>query len=426
MQINDMIDGAALACPPLVPISQQFPRPRVADIEAEAARQVAPLLASVRPGARIAITAGSRGITDIVPILRSVVRAVRQAGANPLVVATMGSHGGGTAEGQLKVLQGLGITAASVGAEVYAGTEVVTLGTTASGLTVYLDKAAAACDAILLVNRVKMHTLFTEPFGSGLQKMIVVGLGKVPSAEGMHRRGTGRIMASAIAEIAAVALASGKFLGGLAIVENGYDETAILEGMAPARIAERELALFEQARALMPRFPVGKLDLLIVEEMGKNISGTGMDVNITGRWRMPGVADPPFPGVKRLVVLRLTPQSEGNAMGIGQADVVPRSLFESINYQAMYLNVLTSTFVERAFIPMIMPTEREAIGAALKIAGVDPGQARVMRIHNTMHLDELWLSENLVPEAVATGRCKALGPAKPLEYDGDGKLKIIM
>ena len=417
-----MVDIAAL-CPPLVPVRQNFPAPRLADVEGEAARQVAPLLAGVRPGARIAVTAGSRGITDIVPILRSVVRAVRQAGADPLVVAAMGSHGGGTADGQRKVLHGLGITAESVGAEVYTGTEVVTLGATLSGLTVYLDKAAAACDGILLVNRIKMHTLFTEPFGSGLQKMIVVGLGKVPSAEGMHRRGIGRIMADAIAEIAATALATGRFLGGLAIVENGYDETVILEGISPARIAERELALFEQACALMPRIPVGKIDLLIVEEMGKNISGTGMDVNITGRWRMPGVADPAFPGVKRLVILRLTPQSEGNATGIGQADITTRALFDSIDLPATYLNALTSTFVERVFIPMIMPTEREAIGAALKTAGVDPAQARVARIKNTLHLDSIWLSTNLVDEAVATGRCEATGPATPLEYDGDGRLK---
>ncbi len=417
-----MID-AAITCPPLVRVRQNLPRPRLADVEGEAARQAALPLGSVRPGARIAITAGSRGIHDIATVLRGVVKAVRLAGAEPLVVAAMGSHGGGTADGQRHVLRDLGVTPESVGAEVFAGTDVVTLGTTPSGLTAYCDKVAASCDAILLVNRVKMHTLFTEPFGSGLQKMIVVGLGKVPGAEDMHRRGPGLVMARNIAEIAATSLASGKFLGGVAIVENGYEETALLEAVPAARIAERELELFKTANELMPRLPVGNLDVLIVDEMGKNISGTGMDPNITGRWRLRDVSDPSYPGVKRLAVLRLTPQSEGNAMGIGAADITTRALADAIDYRPLYLNALTSTYVERAAVPMAMPSEREAIAAALKTSGVESyAAARVMRIKNTLQIEELWLSENMVAEVTKNGRCTVIGAAQTLEFDANGRI----
>jgi antitoxin (DNA-binding transcriptional repressor) of toxin-antitoxin stability system len=403
-------------------VRQHLPRPRVGDVEAEAARQVAPLLQGVRPGERIAITAGSRGVGDIVPVLRAVVGAVRRAGAEPLVVAAMGSHGGGTAEGQRKILHGLGVTPEAVGAPIHTGVEVVSLGQTPSGLTAWCDAAAAACDHIVLVNRVKIHTLFSEPFGSGLQKMIVVGLGKATAAEKMHRRGIGNVMANAIAEIAATSLASGKFLGGLAIVENGYEETAILEGIRPERIAERESALFLQANALMPRLPVGDMDVLIVEEMGKNISGTGMDVNITGRWKLPGVPDPPRPHTQRLVVLRLTPQSEGNAVGVGHADVTTQALVDAIDRTSTYLNVLTSSFVERVAIPMIMPNEREAIAAALLTAGVDPAQARVVRIKNTLQLQDIWVSENLAQDALRESDCEIVGTAQPLAYDEDGRL----
>ena len=305
-------------------------------------------------------------------------------------------------KGNSRFSHDLNVTPETVGAEVYTGTDVVSLGVTPSGLNAWCDSMAASCDGILVCNRVKVHTLFREPFGSGMQKMMAIGLGKVRSAEPVHRRGTSG-MVTAIAEIAAVTLASGKVLGGLAIVENGYDETAILEGMPASRVVERELALFEQANALMPRLPVGNIDVLIVEEMGKNISGTGMDPNITGRWRLPGVSDPPFPNVKRLVVLRLTHQSEGNATGIGGADITTQALFNAIDRKSTYLNAITSTFVERVAIPMIMPTDEQAIAAALKTAGCDPATARVVRIANTLHLEKIWVSENLLAEVGSRG-----------------------
>lgn len=415
-----MID-AAVACPPLAPVRQRLPRPRVDDVEGEATRQIEPLLARLPRNARVAITAGSRGIRDIAPALRAAARAVRRAGAEPVIIAAMGSHGGGTADGMRKVLAGLNITAETVGAEVHSSVDVATLGTTASGLPALCDARAAQCDGILLVNRVKMHTLFREPIGSGLQKMAVIGLGKVHMAEAIHRRGPSR-MAAAIEEVAAVSLAGGKFLGGLAIVENGYEETALLEGVPVARLAQRERELFQQANALMPGLPVGDMDVLIVEEMGKNISGTGMDVNVTGRWKLPGVLDPERPHATRLVVLRLTPQSEGNATGIGHADITTQALVDTIDRRSTYLNALTTTFVERVSIPMIMSNDREAIAAALATTGVDPAAARVVRIKNTLHLETVWVSQNLLAEARDEGGCDVVGSAAPLAFAESGAL----
>ena len=408
-----------IPCPALVPVRQDLLRPRLGDVEEEAQRQVAPLLRPLHPGARVAITAGSRGINGISAILRGAARAVRVAGAEPVIVAAMGSHGGGTPEGQRRILHELGITSESTGALIMAGNDVLNLGTTTSGLTAWLDPIAASCDGILLVNRIKVHTIFREPFGSGLQKMIAIGLGHVPGAEQVHRRGPSG-MAPAIAEVTAAVLATGKVIGGLAIVENGHDETAVLEGVPASCIAERDRALFDQANALMPRLPVDDMDVLIVDEMGKNFSGTGMDVNVTGRWRLPGVADPPTPHINRLVVLRLSRQSEGNANGVAQADVCTQALVDAVDRHATYLNALTTTFVERVAMPMTMPNDQLAISAALKLlTGTDTSRARVVRIKNTLHLDELWLSENLLAEA---RQCYAMGPAAPPVFDEQGNL----
>lgn len=398
-----------------------FPRPRVADIPAAVREQLASLHLPDLKGKRVTVTAGSRGIRDIAPILAAVVAWLRERGATPVIVAAMGSHGGATDTGQRKLLAHLGITPESVGAPVHTEMDVVELGRTTGGLVAYCDRTAAECDGILVVNRVKPHTAFADPFGSGLLKMLAVGLGKAPGAAQIHGRGPEQ-MAAAIEEIAGVVLGTGNVLGGLAIVENAYDETAKLAAMPVAEMPRRERELFQEARSLMPRLPVEDLDLLIVNEIGKNYSGSGMDVNVIGRWRLAGIPEPSSPRIKRIAALRLSPQSEGNAQGVGLADVVTRRLVDAVDPAATYMNSIVSTFVQRAFIPITMPTDRDAITVALASLGLEhAAAARVARVRNTLHLDELWLSESLLAEIRHRPEF-GIEPPAPLPFNDDGTL----
>jgi hypothetical protein len=403
---------------------QRFRRPRVADVPAAVRAELRrlDLAARIRPGARIAVTAGSRGIHDIAPILRAAVDEVRAAGGDPLLVAAMGSHGGGTDEGQRRLLEHLGIAPESVGAPLATSMETVELGRTANGFVAYCDRNAAACEAILVVNRIKPHTGFSHPFGSGLMKMLGVGLGKAPGAAQIHQQGPGQ-MASAIREIAEWVIGTGRLLGGLAIVENAYDETARLVAVPPEKIPDVEVGLFPEARALMPHLPVDSMDLLIVDEVGKNYSGTGMDVNVIGRWRIAGLAEPNVPHAERIVALRLSAASEGNAQGIGLADFTTRALVDRIDFAATYLNCIVSTYVQRAMLPMVLATERDAIFAALGSLGIgDSHRRRVVRVPNTLHLEDIWVSESLVEGLRDQPHIAAVGPPEPVQFDARGRL----
>lgn len=373
------------------------------------------------PAGRVGITAGSRGIYDVKRILASVVRWSREKGAVPVIIAAMGSHGGATSQGQLRLLAHIGITEESMDAPIVAEMDTISLGRSPNGLIAYCDREAANCDCIVVVNRVKPHTAFVNPFGSGLLKMLVIGLGKVEGAAQIHRQGPAK-MAQAIEEVARVFLATGKILGGLAIIENAYDETADIVWVNPEEMIEKERELFQRAKSLMPQLPVDDIDLLIVDEMGKNYSGTGMDVNVIGRWRLPGMPEPSSLRIKRIVTLRLSPESEGNAQGVGLADVVTRRLVDAIDPVNTYTNTITSTFLERGFIPITMPTDRDAIGAALaSLALPDPAKARIVRIRNTLHLDKLWVSETLLPE-LAGRPDVTVGTPEPLRFTDDGML----
>ena len=410
--------------PRMARVHQQFPRPRVADVAAAVRTELGRLDLGrrIRPGSRIAVTAGSRGIRDIVPILRAAVDVLRQAGAEPLLIAAMGSHGGGTEEGQRRLLQHLGVTPESIGAPLATSMETVELGRTRNGFVAYCDRNAAACDGILAVNRLKPHTAFGTPFGSGLMKILGVGLGKAPGATQIHQRGPGQ-MAAAIREIAERVIATGRVCGGLAILENAYDETARLVGIAPEEIPAAEVGLFPEARALMPRLPVDQMDLLIVDEVGKNYSGTGMDVNVIGRWRIAGLAEPQVPHAERIVALRLSAASEGNAQGIGLADFTTKALVDRIDFGATYLNCIVSTYVQRGMLPMVLATERDAVLAALGSLGIgDPLRARIVRVPNTLHLEDVWVSEALVETVRGASHIGGVAPPEPLRFDQDGRL----
>lgn len=412
---------APVALPPFAALQLQFPRPLEPDVAGAVGVQLSQLGLSDLSGRRIGITAGSRGIRNIARIVAATVHWLKDRGAIPVVIAAMGSHGGATAEGQRRLLAHMGITAESAGVPVLSDMDVVELGRTPAGLVAYCDRHAAGCDGLLVVNRVKPHTAFAEPFGSGLLKMLAIGLGKAPGAAQIHRQGPAR-MPQAIEDVARVFLANGKVLGGLAIIENAYDETAAIVAVRPEEMVAQERVLFRQARALMPRLPVEDLDVLIVDEMGKNYSGTGMDVNVIGRWRLPGMPEPAAPRIRRIVTLRLSPESEGNAQGIGLADLVTRRLVDAMDPVTTYTNTITSTFLERGFIPVTMPSDRDAVAAALaSLALPDPGRARMLRIRNTLHLDQLWVSERLLPE-VAGLPGATVGPLEPLRFTGDGTL----
>lgn len=405
----------------LFPVHLRFPRPVLHDLQNEVYIQFKPLRSRLLQKSQIGITAGSRGIRNIGPILAGVVRWLKENGHAPVLVAAMGSHGGATTQGQLKLLSHFGISQESIGAPILGEMGTTSLGHSVTGLTAFCSRVVHDIDQIIVVNRVKPHTAFASPFGSGLLKMLAVGLGKVEGAAQIHRQGPAK-MAQAIEEIAKVFLATGKVLGGLAIIENAYDETAEIVWVNPDDMIERERELFQKAKSLMPKLPVEDIDLLIVDEMGKNYSGTGMDVNVIGRWRLPGMPEPPSPRIKRIVTLRLSPESEGNAQGVGLADVVTRRLVDAIDPVNTYTNTITSTFLERGFIPITMPTDREAIGAALaSLALSDPAKARIVRIRNTLHLSEIWVSETLLPE-LANRSDVTIGAAEPLQFTDDGML----
>lgn len=413
------------AAPLMVRVRQHFTRPRIEDVPAAVRNALRRLDLSTRitRGARIAITAGSRGIRDILPILRTTVAEIRAAGGDPIVVGAMGTHGGGTEDGQRRLLAHLGITPEAVGAPLSTAMEAVVIGRTPSGFAIYCDRAAAACEWILAVNRIKPHTGFHRPFGSGLMKMLAVGLGKAPGAAQIHRQGAGEPMARAIQEVAAEVIGAGRVLGGVAVIENAYDETARVVAVPADHIPEEEVALFGEARALMPRLPVDVMDLLIVEEIGKNYSGTGMDVNVIGRWRIAGVPEPETPHAERIVALRLSEASEGNAQGIGLADFTTRSLVDRIDFTATYLNCIVSTYVQRAMIPIVLATEREAIMAAVGSLGLaDMREVRIVRVPNTLHLEDVWVSEPLVRDRGLLPHVTVEGEPEPLRCDDGGRL----
>jgi hypothetical protein len=331
----------------------------------------------------------------------------------------MGSHGGGTASGQERVLHHLGITEKSVGAPFRVTSTAVEMGLTGSGRTLYVDAEAAKADGIFVVNRIKPHTAFRESLASGLLKMLSVGLGKVPGAMQVHKLGSSGIYPG-VREIGLLALKRLPVLGGLAIVENSLEETSRVEVLLPEEMEERERELLHYAWGLLPRLPLEILDLLVIEEIGKNYSGTGMDTNVTGRWNDMDVKGPITPEIKRIVVLRLSGASEGNANGIGLADFTTRKLVESIDWKATLTNVHTTGFWNRAFCPPFPGSDREAIRWALHSLKQHPEvPVTAARIHDTLHIEELWLNESA---CTAAKDCQRLGELHPLKFNEKGDL----
>jgi len=417
-------DGILVEAVPLFRIKQHLPRPVVKNIEAAVVGELEKnhVGTRIKPGSRIAITAGSRGINNIPLIIRTAADYVSAQGGVPLVISAMGSHGGGTAEGQREVLESLGITEANVKCPVWASTDVVEIGKTPShGVPVFCAREAVEADGLIVINRVKAHTAFRAPRESGLAKMLGIGLGRAPGAEAIHSQGVGE-MGDVILELSRIVRQRLNILTGLAVVENGYEETALIQGLPPEDFENGEAELLTYAKMLQPRIPFETLDLLLVDEMGKNYSGTGMDTNVLGRWRIEGVPEPEKPHIARVIVLDLSEESHGNATGIGLADFTTRRLVNKIDFPATYLNCITSGYVQRAMIPITLDSDQEAWEVSLKTLNKEPGSLRVVRIKNTLHLDEMFCSEALMPEIKANSELEVLDGPWKMKFSREGNL----
>ena len=379
-------------------IRQNFPRERIADVEQATRAQLAALEPQIKPGASIAVGTGSRGVANIARIVKTAVDFLCRAGARPFILPAMGSHGGATAEGQAAVLASYGITEQAMGCPVRATMEVVELPNHGLETKLFMDRFAWESDGVIVINRIKPHTDFHGSFESGLVKMMVIGLGKERQAYEMHSFGVHGLR-DLVPKAAERLLGTGKILGGVAVVENAYDETAIIEAIPAAQIWTREPQLLALAKQNMPHLPVDALDVLIVDRFGKNISGTGMDTNIIGRTHILGEPEPESPRIKIIVVTDLTDESHGNATGMGFADIITRRLYGKIDFAATYKNVVTAGFPDRAKLPMVMETDREALALALRGAGCrDISGARVARIRDTLHLGDVWVSDAVLDD----------------------------
>jgi hypothetical protein len=418
--------SSGMQLPRMVRIRQQFERERVTDVPAAVRSALAGLNLGrkIHPGQTVAITAGSRGIANIASILHETVRCLRELDAKPFLVPAMGSHGGGTVEGQLRVLEDLGITTESVGAPIRASMEVVTVGTTQEGYAVFLDREASRADHIGVVARVKQHTGYRGPIESGLLKMMMVGLGKHEGAQAYHRLLLDVSFAQLARSVAQTMHEHAHITFGLAMVDNAFDETARIEAVEPEDFEETEERLLLLARRWLGRLPFAQADLLIIDEIGKDISGTGMDTNVVGRKRATRndqVED--GPRMRHIFVRRLTARTHGNATGIGRADFTTKRLVRSMDYVATAINCLTAGDTEGAALPIQFETDREAVEAALALIGNrSPERAHVMRIHTTLRLDELLVSEAAIREGKRATDFSVISPPSSMLFDNDGNL----
>jgi hypothetical protein len=362
-------------------------------------------LAQQVQGKHIAIGIGSRGVAEIATIARTLAALVRTSGGYPFIVPAMGSHGGATPAGQIDVLAGLGVTEASAGCPIHATMDTVIIGETASGFPLHLDRHVAEADGLMIANRIKIHTDFHGPHESGLLKMLAIGLGKEQGAARHHSYGV-RGLRDIMPEAAQALLQRVNLIAGVATVEDGYHRPVLLELLKPDEIVSGEQRLLTEARRLMPRLPVDNIDVLIVDYLGKDISGTGMDTNVIGRLRIEGEPEPEAPHIRALVVLDLTAASHGNATGIGLADFTTRRLLDKIDFPTTSKNIFTSGFLARGRIPLVYETDEAAINTALDhLFRTDPtarDSARIMRIRSTLDLEEIQVSPSLLDEVRAS------------------------
>jgi hypothetical protein len=413
-------------------VRQKFPASAPVDVRGTLAMEFAAVAGRIKPGSRIAVGVGSRGITNLQTIVASVLENLKAAGAQPFIVPAMGSHGGATPEGQKELLAEYGITEAALGVSIHAGMDVEKLGITPDGVDVVFSAEALKADGVAVVNRVKPHTDFqSDTLGSGLLKMLVVGLGKRVGAANYHVSSSRFGYEHVIRTSARITLGKAPILFGLAIVENQFHDTARLAVVLPEDIERREGELFAEAKRLMPRLPFDDIDLLIVDRLGKNISGSGMDPNVIGR-SLHGYSAllgerNGKPSIRRIVVRDLTPESHGNATGLGLADFTTTRLVRQMDGRVTYLNSLTALSLQSAKIPIHFETDREVVAAALQSLAIrDATQAKVVRIQDTLSLERMEASASYVENVGERSDLEVISEPAEMEFDANGLLATTL
>lgn len=411
--------------PRLVRIRQKVPAESISDLNKEIDDSFAKIgidLTSLK-GLKVGITAGSRGINAYPKILQIIVERIKKAQGYPIIIPSMGSHGGGTVEGQLRVLESLGITEESVGAPIAKCVDSIKIGETDLGVSVYCNVEATKVDRLIIVNRIKAHTDFEGQIESGLCKMMAIGLGSAKGCVQVHSHALIAGYEEVITSVAKFMMEKLPIFLGVAILENWKGETAEIKAILPENLIEEEKKLLAKVKTKTIKLPIKNIDVLVVGEMGKNISGTGMDTKVIGRIMVLGQKEPEFPKIKRIVVLNLTPQSHGNAIGIGLADITTEKVFNSINIRDTSLNSISSMCLEQGRLPCIVANDKEAIKSAILTSGVlNYKDVRLVYIQNTLNLENLAVSESLFEEVAMNDQLEITGELEELKFDENGFL----
>ncbi len=404
--------------PDVALVRRHFSKEHIEDVAGEVRKELARvgLAGRVKAGQRIAITAGSRGVSNIALIIKTIADELKKLNAKPFIVPAMGSHGGATPHGQTELIAEYGITEETMGVPILSSLETVVIGRNPSGVLVHMDRNAHDADGVIVVGRIKNHTNFRAPIESGLCKMMAIGLGKQRGAESVHSGD----LAEDVPEAARVMIGTGKIILGVGMVENAYHKTCKVAAAPPEKIHETDRECLVLASRLLPRVPFEELGVLVVDEIGKNISGSGMDYNIIGMWRR--TAMPPFtPMYHRIVVLNVTPESHGNCIGVGAADFVTRKLVNQFDAKKTYWNSITANGFGGVKIPFTLETDVEAVGVAWKSAE-RLGKPGLVRIKNTMELGEFWVTADLLDQLQGNSEYEVLRPVGPMPKDEAGNL----
>ena len=421
-QINEILDNINL--PQIMKVSQTFDNTKLDDVEGDLNQKLIDknIKDKIKPGMKSAITGGSRGISFYKELMKTIVSFVKKCGATPFIVPSMGSHGGGTSEGQENMLKKLGITKESVGCEIISSMDVVEVGRTSKDLPVYIDKNAANADGIILLNRVKLHTSFRGKYESGLIKMMAIGLAKRKGADMTHFLRYEN-MAENLVEVGKIALNNLNIICGVASIENGYNEVADVFVLHKDEILQEEPKILEKSKRLMPRIYLDDIDVLIVNEIGKNISGTGVDTNIVGRFHTNAASG--GPNTVKLGFLDISEKSGGNGNGMGLADFVSKKFFRKIDFESTYINAITSTEPNSVKLPLVLDNDKYVFQGCVKLCGVKNIQdIKLVIINNTKELDEIYMSKSAFENAVDKSKVKKESELFDIPFDDEGNLDL--